>query len=397
MAALRSMGYKFSNALADVIDNSIDAGASNIELYVMPDSETTDNSYVLIMDDGKGMNKDQLIKAMTIGSSNSKSTDLGKFGMGMKTASLSQCDKLIVCSKSSSGEVSVFCWDMDYLKSSNKWLLIKKSFSDLPEVAKNHIDSVESGTVVMWSSLRAYRDKDPESASKSIDLETLDARQYLSTVFHKFLNAEVKGKKVKFTLNKRTLVKAWDPYCTNETNRELLEPVIIEVKNKNKVIGKITFSPVLLPSQDKFSSSSAFHHAAGILKWVDMQGFYFYRNSRLIDFGGWDRLRAKDEKSKFLRIDVSYTENSEMDEELAVNVAKQSASIPKSIQPQVDKLLRDWISHARSQYSQASDKPDTFREKKYSLAEVEKMLIRVCEPNEKSLVHKLFLNFSKND
>lgn len=394
MAALRSMGYKFSNALADVVDNSIDSGATNIDLYVMPDSSKTDSSYVLIMDDGKGMTNEELVKAMTIGSSNSKSTDLGKFGMGMKTASLSQCDKLIVCSKSSKGQISAYCWDMDYLKSTNKWLLIQKKLTDLPDVAKNHIDNIKSGTVVMWSSLRAYRGKDAESAGKSIDLETLEARQYLSLVFHKFLSGQVPGKKIKFILNKRTQITAWDPYCTNETNRELLDPVILEVRNKENIFGKITLTPILLPSQDKFSSSAAFHHAAGIHKWVDMQGFYFYRNFRLIDFGGWNHMRAKDEKSKFLRIDINYTENSEMDEELAVNVAKQTASIPKSIRPQIDKLLRDWIGYARSKYSQASDKPDTFREKKYSLAEVEKMLIRECEPNEKNIVRKLFLKIS---
>lgn len=129
-------------------------------------------------------------------------------------------------------------------------------------------------------------------------------------------------------MNQRVIVSPWDPYCANEPNREEVGTVHLSVENASGVIGRVTFSAVLLPSQDKFSSSSAFHQAAGVYKWNDMQGFYFYRNDRLVDFGGWSHMRAKDEKSKFLRIAVDYTVNPAMDEEMDVNVSKQTASIP---------------------------------------------------------------------
>ena len=106
-------------------------------------------------------------------------------------------------------------------------------------------------------------------------------------------------------------------------------------------------------------------------------------------------MRAKDEKSKFLRIAVDYTVNPAMDEEMDVNVSKQTASIPAGIRADVDKLLREWIGHARSNYSQASDMPDGFREKKYSLAEVEKMLLRVSDPVDKLKIKSLFIKISQ--
>ena len=96
MAALRSIGYKFPQALADVVDNSIDAGSSEIKLEVMAHPESAADSYVLLMDDGVGMTHDQLVKAMQLGGSNSSAESLGKFGMGMKTASLSQCERMLV-------------------------------------------------------------------------------------------------------------------------------------------------------------------------------------------------------------------------------------------------------------------------------------------------------------
>lgn len=394
MAALRAMGYKFPNALADVVDNSIDAGAKNIDLYVMADSALADKSHVLIMDDGKGMTGPELIKAMTLGSSKSGTTDLGKFGMGMKTASLSQCDLLMVASVKN-GVFSGYSWDMDLLQSSGRWLLNELTLEHFPEVARAHLKKVKTGTVVMWTRLRAYRNKAAVTASRSIEAESLESRLYLSTVFHRHLAGKVPGKKIKMLMNQRVIVNPWDPYCATELNREVVGTVHLDVENASGVIGRVTFNAVLLPSQDRFSSSSAFHQAAGVYKWNDMQGFYFYRNDRLVDFGGWSHMRTKDEKSKFLRIAVDYTVNPAMDEEMNVNVSKQTASIPAGIKPALDKLLREWIGHARSNYSQASDMPDTFREKKYSLSEVEKMLLRVSDPVDKLKIKSLFIKISQ--
>jgi hypothetical protein len=331
---------------------------------------------------------------MTLGSSKSGEADLGKFGMGMKTASLSQCDLLMVGSVKN-GAFSGYSWDMDLLRTSGRWLLNELVMEQFPEIAQNHLKDCSSGTVVMWTRLRAYRNKAVITASKSIEAESLVARLYLSTVFHRHLAGLVPGKKFKMMMNQRVIVNAWDPYCSTEPNRKEIETFHLNVENANGVIGSVTFTPVLLPSQDKFSSSAAFHQAGGLDKWNDMQGFYFYRNNRLVDFGGWSHMRAKDEKSKFLRIAVDYTVNKAMDEEMDVNVSKQTASIPSSIRADIDKKLRDWIGYARANYSQASEMPDSFREKKYSLSEVEKMILRICEPADKLKIKSLFIKLSK--
>jgi len=389
MAALRSIGYKFPQALADVVDNSIDAGSSVIKVEVLADPESAANSYVLLMDDGSGMTREQLIKAMTLGGSNSRADSLGKFGMGMKTASLSQCERMLVGSLKD-GDFHGYAWDMDVLKKRDRWVLESVSRNDFPPKVRDHLKVVKSGTVVMWTRLRAYKDKSPGVAARSLDNLVLDAQQYLSTVFHRFLSGEIKDRKITIKLNEEYILPAWDPYCRSEKARKTLDQVKLKVETVKGFAGEITFEPVVLPSQDGFSSARAFNLAGGYNKWNDMQGFYFYRNNRLISFGGWDRLRAKDEKVKFLRVAIDYDVNKEMDDELAIDVSKESASIPDSLRQKIEKYLTQWIKVARDNYSQDRDKPDDKREKKYSLIEVERMLIREAEGNEKITIKKLF-------
>jgi len=389
MAALRSIGYKFPQALADVVDNSIDAGSSEIKLEVMAHPESAADSYVLLMDDGVGMTHDQLVKAMQLGGSNSSAESLGKFGMGMKTASLSQCERMLVGSLKD-GDFYGYAWDMEVLKRKGKWLLESVSRSDFPPKAREHLKSIASGTIVMWTRLRAYKDKSAGVAARSLDAAVLDAQGYLSTVFHRFLSGEIEGKKVTIKLNGDYVLPAWDPYCCSEMARKTLDQVTLKVENMNGFAGSITFDPVVLPSQDGFSSARAFTLAGGYNKWNDMQGFYFYRNNRLISFGGWDRLRAKDEKVKFLRVAIDYTVNKKMDDELAIDVSKESASIPGSLRQKIDKYLTQWIKVARDNYSKDRDEPDRKKEKKFSLIEVERMLLREAEGDEKITIKKLF-------
>ncbi len=389
MAALRSIGYKFPQALADVVDNSIDAGSSEIKIQVLADPDSAANSYVILMDDGAGMSHEQLVKAMTLGGSNSSADSLGKFGMGMKTASLSQCERMLVGSLKD-GDFYGYAWDMDVLKKRGKWVLESVTRADFPAKVREHLKNVTSGTVVMWTRLRAYKDKSAGVAARSLDNLVLDAQQYLSTVFHRFLSGELGARKVVITLNEDFILPAWDPYCRSEKQRKTLDKVLLKVETINGVAGTITFDPVVLPSQDGFSSARAFNLAGGYNKWNDMQGFYFYRNNRLISFGGWDRLRAKDEKVKFLRVAIDYTVNKEMDEELAIDVSKESASIPDALRQKIEKYLSQWIKVARDNYSQDRDEPDRRKEKKYSLIEVERMLTREAEGDEKLIIKKLF-------
>lgn len=100
IGSMRSMGYTFESAIADIIDNSISANCQNVFLFFPTDPL---HCYVSILDDGDGMSKEELLEAMRYGSTSSESVrsenDLGRFGLGLKAASLSQCRKLTVVSK----------------------------------------------------------------------------------------------------------------------------------------------------------------------------------------------------------------------------------------------------------------------------------------------------------
>ena len=122
---MRSMGYNFESAVADVVDNSISAGCSNVRICFPSDPL---NIFVGILDNGKGLSREDLFKAMRYGSESSLSVrnldDLGRFGLGLKSASLSQCKKLTVVSKQGDS-ISAFCWDFDYIAEKKDWLVLE--------------------------------------------------------------------------------------------------------------------------------------------------------------------------------------------------------------------------------------------------------------------------------
>lgn len=388
MAALRSMGYDFSQAVADVVDNSVDAGATTVHVGVYADLEAPACSYVAIMDNGSGMTDEQLIKAMTLGSSGSSVDDLGKFGMGMKTASLSQCNRLMVGTVRS-GAFSGYCWDMDLLKRKSQWILESVELSEFPESARNHFKTTKSGTVVLWTKLISAEGQNAHNAAKELDADALAAMRYLSAVFHRYLSGDVKGRKFELLLNE-TEVLPWDPFCPGEKKRRNLGSKTFKVESAAGFVGSVTLTPILMPSQADFSSAAAFNWAAGIDRWNEMQGFYFYRNDRLVKYSGWDRMRSKDEKTKFLRVAVEYTVNAEMDSKMGINVSKQDAHLPGQLRQQIDKVLSDWMGEARKSYSSDSEQPIAFREKKYSLSQVEKLVLKEVPAEHAKMVKNAF-------
>jgi hypothetical protein len=132
MGSMRSMGYSFESAIADVIDNSISANCSFIKLFFP--KEITDKIAVGILDDGEGMPEDILFEAMRYGSGDTEierdENDLGRFGLGMKSASLSQCRILTVASKFDN-EISCFCWDFNYIKNTKDWIVKELSQEEI--------------------------------------------------------------------------------------------------------------------------------------------------------------------------------------------------------------------------------------------------------------------------
>ena len=184
----RAIGYSLETAVADIIDNSISAGARNIYINrVWRGGE----SMIIIKDDGHGMSDEEIIQAMRPGAQNPLEerslTDLGRFGLGLKTASFSQCRNLTVISKKKGGNVNFWTWNLDYVALTNRWELVRW----LPDESENMLDDVDSGTVVVWSNLDRVLPPltrvDDENAKRKFSEAFDKVKSHLAMTFHRFL------------------------------------------------------------------------------------------------------------------------------------------------------------------------------------------------------------------
>lgn len=198
--SLRDIGYSFNSALADIVDNSITARARNISILAIP----SDDFRIAIIDDGEGLGRDELMHAMRLGSTDPRCkrnlNDLGRFGLGLKTASFSQCRRLTVVSKKN-GEVNAFTWDLDLVASENKWTVLEQKRTDsIPFIGEMN----ETGTLVLWEKLDRLTGVNG-SGKANYDRIISEAQDYLSLVFHRYLAGERGLKRIKVNVNNRTL------------------------------------------------------------------------------------------------------------------------------------------------------------------------------------------------
>ena len=152
--SIRSLGYDLNIAVSDLIDNSITAKSGNIWILHKWDGK---NSFVAIYDDGAGMDNDELFNAMRLGSKSPiverEPGDLGRFGLGLKVASWSQCRILTVTTKNNSGKISQRKWDIDYVSKQNSWVLLTNTDKTSNSIITNLIGKGDTGTVVLWQNL----------------------------------------------------------------------------------------------------------------------------------------------------------------------------------------------------------------------------------------------------
>jgi hypothetical protein len=221
--SMRAFGYDLKMAVADVIDNSISAGAKNV--WVIQNWGGS-NSYISILDDGSGMDETTLFEAMRLGSRNPlderESNDLGRYGLGLKTASFSQCRLLSVRSKTKDGKISTRCWDLDYINKVKNWNLLK-TISEETEKLLKPLENVESGTIVLWGKLdRVVEVEDADDVQGKNDFlrKIQNVQKYLEMVFHRFIEF---GKLNIFICNPDnfgdvyTRLKPWDPFLVSNS------------------------------------------------------------------------------------------------------------------------------------------------------------------------------------
>ncbi len=344
---MRDMGYDFEQAVADVVDNSVRAGATHISIDVRFDG---DDSWVRIADNGSGMSEDEVCEALRYGSQREyDEDDLGKFGLGLKTASLSQCRRLSVASRNKPrrGNVHAYAWDLTHIGKTDRWEVLPVTRGSMLEMLCEPLEK-STGTVVLWENLDrilGYKKPYGEPAFKRLRSDCRRLELHLGMVFHRFLSGEVKGRQFSITLNGNK-VEPWDPFCLSESKTVSLPPLRLAI-DEDGIKGSVIIHPYILPKKDYFSSHEAFMRA-GCNAWNQLQGFYIYRANRLIQAGGWSNLRTRDEHTKLARVAVSFMPA--VDEAFKINVAKMRAQLPASVREKVREFLGPYLDRARAIY-----------------------------------------------
>ena len=314
--SMRSLGYSFPAAIADLIDNSISAHATDIEIYSDPGIDP----FLIILDNGCGMNANEIYEAMRYGSTNPleerSKDDLGRFGLGMKSASLSQCRKFVVVSKKEGG-IHAYSWDLDYVIESKAWML--KGYSEEEILSLPMIDLLknkETGTYIILSDFDRIKESTGninETFNKYLD----DMITHLSLVFHRFidegLNIYVNGLRV----------EAKDPFLMYHRATQRKRESSFYVNDE-----KITLKPFILPHMSKLNQDDL-DKVGGKDRMRNDQGFYVYRNKRLIIWGTWFRLERKDELNKLARVMVDIPNS--LDYMWSIDIKKSTASLPDII------------------------------------------------------------------
>ena len=327
--SLRALGYTTKTALADLIDNSIFASAKTVWLdfcWMKKDS------YITLRDDGRGMGEEQLVEAMRPGTKGPleerAKNDLGRFGLGMKTASFSQCRRMTVLSATGVGKQASRSWDLDYVAETNRWQLLRNpppSTSDIMHQLPKNVH----GTTVIWENLDRVLSStgcdEEKGYGRFLDLG-VQVKEHLAMVFHRYLQAG----SLAIVVNGIEL-QGWDPYIAKKDGAQTLPEEVLSFHGKNVVV-----RPYVLPHESKLSPEA--HKAAGgPLGWNAQQGFYVYREGRLLLAGDWLGLGApgsvgpyrKEEHYKLARISVDFP--SSLDEHWGIDVRKATARPPAAL------------------------------------------------------------------
>lgn len=333
--SLRDIGYSFNSAIADIVDNSITAGASNISILAYP---LEGKFRIAIIDDGAGLSRPDLMNAMRLGSNDPRKrralNDLGRFGLGLKTASFSQCRRLTVVSRNN-GTISAFTWDLDLVVSSNNWSVIERN--DLDQVPfVNELG--ETGTLVLWENLDRLTGS---RGSGKVDETRLisEVQDHLSLVFHRYLSGEQGLHRISISVNNRHL-EPIDPFNTKHQ--------ATQVSPLENICPGVTMQAYTLPHRSHYDSQSdydKFGLAGGYLK---NQGVYLYRAKRLIVYGTWFGLAKKTALTQLTRVKIDIDVN--QDELWKIDVKKVSAQMPEVVRSRIKSLVSTIGAPSRRTY-----------------------------------------------
>jgi hypothetical protein len=339
MESLRALGYTPPAAIADLVDNSIAARAKSVSIRFTGG----DAAFVAIVDNGVGISNTELFTAMRFGSrdprENRSSGDLGRFGLGMKTASLSQCRRMTVVSLKD-GELSLMAWDLDECERRQQWWLEKPSASEvIPEIL-GMLRERGSGTAVIWEKLDRLYPIDSTAPLRQLELAMEGVADHLALTFHRFLSGEMVGT---FTIdiNGRSL-PILDPFLDNHCRGQSLHAETFTIDGHPVVV-----TPYVLPFPSRLKASEM-DKIGGRESLKTAHGFYIYRGGRLMVPGGWHRIVPSDELIRLARIKIDVP--IELDHLWKIDVRKTMADPPIVLRPNLKRIVGAVVTRSKAVY-----------------------------------------------
>lgn len=350
--SLRDIGYTLSTALADIIDNSITAGASTVQIFA---DTLTDNPLVAIVDNGGGMHQADLIEALRPGSRSPREerapSDLGRFGLGLKSASFSQCRRLTVLSRRD-GVMTGARWDLDEVAETDRWeISLLGDGSNIPYADMLHGD----GTLVLWEKLDridgGYR-HDAHKRAQHINSALVSAERHLRIVFHRFMERSGKGN-LSISINGRVLDPI-DPFATKHPATQIDPEESLPLAH-----GVVRIRSFTIPHH-KAMQRDEWDELGGPEGHLRSQGFYIYRGDRLIIRGSWLGLARQTELTKLCRIRVDIPNT--MDADWKIDVKKASAQLPPAVRDRLKRIIERFVQTSKRTYRKKGQKlTDEFR------------------------------------
>ena len=341
-ASMRDIGYSLETAIADLIDNSISAGAEKVDIYCITEEDVP--PMVAIIDDGRGMGKDEIIQAMKHGGQSQERDprDLGKFGLGLKTASFSQCRRLTVLSRKDN-QLNAAEWNLDVVDEMDDWiisLLDEGEIQSLPGFER----LPAQGTLLLWRSLdRLFEGHEGHERQEVVNKKLAAVRQHLSLVFHRFMEGKVEWSgQLQISVNGHSIVP-FDPFCRDHpaTQQTPCERIYME---ESQVI---LMQGYILPHHSKLSAQK-YNLYNDYSSFFENQGVYVYRNCRLVAWGGWFRLIAKSKSAQLARVRIDFP--STLDHQWTIDIKKSRIQPPRMIRTRLRQVLDKIITPSKRVY-----------------------------------------------
>lgn len=335
LESMRAVGYTVETAIADLIDNSIAAGASKIHVL----STASGPPRVGILDDGSGMTRESALDAMRLASQSPSTTrageDLGRFGLGLKTASLSQCRRLTVATKRE-GQLTILRWDLDHVMESGAWEVLELSPADAScLIGWSHFEGYNQGTLVAWEELDLFSMTEGQD-QRDFDAAMVRVRAHCELVFHRFASGDG-VRNVDLTFN-GTSIDRLDPFLrTSKATQRREERIRIGGVELPVHSYTLPFINKMSPAQKRKAMTT------GSLR--DSQGFYIYRGGRLVIWGTWFRLNPKSEMGKLARVQVDVPNS--LDSLWALDIKKSQATPPREMRDALRNLATQMIAPSR--------------------------------------------------